>query len=99
MVSDKRGGSQGGPGAVRGPRLFGTRPGSINRGFESVDPERQREPVTEGGDPAREQARTQEPGARAAGGQRAPASAGAAQPRRARRGRGDPETGGEAGSA
>lgn len=99
MVAEKRGGPQGGSGAGRGPRPLVMRPGSVNRGFASVDPERQREPVVEGGDAARGDGKTQEPAPRAGRGHRAPASGGTAQPTRARRRRGDPEAGGEGGSA
>lgn len=49
MVSDKRSGPPGGAGATREPRPVGARPGSINRGFASVDPERQREAELAGG--------------------------------------------------
>lgn len=87
MVSDKRRGSQGGSGAARGPRPVVTRPGSVNRGFASVDPERQREPVAEGGSAAQE--RDEVPRARTT----RTASGGAAQPTRAGRAGREPATG------
>lgn len=92
MVSDKRGGSQVGSGAARGPRPVVTRPGSVNRGFASVDPERQREAVAEGGSAAQE--RNKVPKARAT----RPPSGAPAQPTRARRARGEPDAGEEGGS-
>lgn len=94
MVSDKRGGPQGGSGAARGPRPVVTWPGSVNRGFASVDPERQRETVADGGSAADERGKV--PPAR---GGRAPVGGAAAQPTPARRGREEPDAGDEGGSA
>lgn len=93
MVSDKQGSSQGGTGAARGPRPVVTRPGSVNRGFASVDPERQRETVADSG--AAEQ-RGNVPQARHG---RAPRGGAPAQPTRARRGRQEPDAGDEGGSS
>lgn len=96
MVSDKRGG----PGAVQGPRPVVTRPGSVNRGFASVDPERQREPVAEGGDAADAGGKTQEAVASRAGRARPPTGrGGAAQPRGGKRGREEPDAGEGGGAA
>lgn len=93
MVSDKQGSSRGGAGAARGPRPVVARPGSVNRGFVSVDPERQRETVADGGGAAHERGNVPE-----ARGGRAPRK-GAAQPVRARRGREEPDSGDEGGSS
>lgn len=94
MVSDKQGSSRGGSGAARGPQPVVTRPGSVNRGFVSVDPERQRELVAEGGSAAHERGNV--PEARAG---RAPRKGAAAPPARARRGRVEPDAGDEGGSS
>lgn len=91
MVSDKRGGPVG---AARGPRPVVTRPGSVNRGFASMDPERQREPVAESGNAADDNGKLPE-----APGRRAPASGAAVPPKGTRRGRGQPGSGEEGGSA
>lgn len=93
MVSDKRGGPQAGSDAVPGTRPVVTRPGSVNRGFASVDPERQRETVAEGGDAANERGKAPQDRAN-----RAPASRAPAPPLRARRGREEADTGEEGGS-
>lgn len=93
MVSDKQGSSQGGAGAARGPRPVVTRPGSVNRSFVSVDPERQRETVADGGSAAHERGKVPE-----ARGGRAPRKRPAAQPARAKRGREEPDAGDEGGS-
>lgn len=90
MVVDKRGGSPSGPGAGRVPRPVVTRPGSINRGFASVDPERQREAVAEAGDAPVEGGRKHEAASAPARERRAPASGGAGQPGAARRHRAQP---------
>lgn len=66
MASD----NQGGRGAGHGPRLAVTRPGSVNRGFASMDPERQREVA----DPSRKAAR-QGGNAREVAAQQAPQAA------------------------
>lgn len=88
MASDKQGSSQGGSGAARGPRPVVTRPGSVNRGFASVDPERQREPVADGGGAADERSNVPE-----AGDSRAARGSAAARPPRAKRGREEPDAG------
>jgi hypothetical protein len=93
MGSDKQGSSRGGAGAARGPRPIVARPGSVNRGFVSVDPERQRETVADGGSGADERGNV--PKAREG---RAPRKGAAAPPTRARRGREEPEAGDEGGS-
>ncbi|MHB1124006.1 MAG: hypothetical protein ACYC0T_14985 [Ramlibacter sp.] len=93
MVSDKQGSLQGGSGAARGPRPVVTRPGSVNRGFVSADPERQRETVADGGSAAHERGNVPE-----ARDGRAPRKGAAAQPARARRGREEPDAGDEGGS-
>lgn len=93
MVSDKQGSSRGGSGAARGPRPVVTRPGSVNRGFVSVDPERQRETAAEVGGAAHERGNV--PEAREG---RAPRKSPGAQPTRARRGREEPDAGDEGGS-
>lgn len=93
MVSDKQGSSRGGAGAARGPRPVVTRPGSVNRGFVSVDPERQRETVADAGGAARERGTV--PQARAG---RAPRKGAAARPTRARRAGEEPDAGDEGGS-
>lgn len=93
MGSDKRGGAQGKAGAGRGPRPVVTGPGSVNRGFASVDPERQREPDAQGGSAADDDARIPQEG------RRVPASRAATPPGVARRGRGAPGADDEGGSA
>ncbi|NKE67157.1 hypothetical protein RAMLITH_15135 [Ramlibacter sp. RBP-2] len=92
MVSERQGGSRGGSAAAGRPRPVATRPGSVNRGFASVDPERQREPVA-GGNAPDEHGKV--PPSR---GGRGPVGGAAAQPARARRARGEPDAGGEGGS-
>jgi len=47
-------GNQGGRGAGHGPRLAVMRPGSVNRGFASMDPERQCEAADQGRKAARQ---------------------------------------------
>ncbi len=94
MVSDKRGGRPVEPGAARGPRAAVNRPGSVNRGFASLDPERQCEADAEGGKAGDAAGKPAQPGARRA------ATSGPAQPPKAgRRGRGEPTSGEEGGSA
>lgn len=94
MVSDKRGGPQGGSGAGRGPLPVVSRPGSVNRGFASVDPERQCETGVAGGKAA--DGGEDLPGAP---GHRAPASGSGAQPQGTRGGRRKPPSGEEGGAA
>lgn len=49
MASENQAGRQRAPGPGSGPRHVAVRPGSVNRGFASMDPERQREIAGQGG--------------------------------------------------
>ena len=80
MGSDKRSGAPGATGAARGPRPVVKGPGSVNRGFESVDPERQREADAEGGNAAHQRGRMDGPLPRPVRARRPPASGGAGEP-------------------
>lgn len=61
MASENQGGGQRAPGPGSGPRRVAVRPGSVNRGFASMDPERQREIASQGGKLAQEGGDAHEP--------------------------------------
>lgn len=94
MGSDKRGRQPHGSVAGRGPLPPVTGAGSVNRGFASVDPERQPERGAQDSSAAEEGGKKQDTGGQATRVRRAPATGGTAPPPGARSRREDPDEGG-----